>query len=44
MVRKQIKVIDLFAGCGSFSVGFEKDGYSIVKAVEFDKNIAVILI
>lgn len=34
------KVIDLFAGCGGFSVGFEKAGYSIVKAVEFDKNIA----
>lgn len=40
MARKQIKVIDLFAGCGGFSVGFEKAGYSIVKAVEFDKNIA----
>lgn len=34
------KVIDLFAGCGGFSVGFEKAGFSIVKAVEFDKNIA----
>lgn len=34
------KVIDLFAGCGGFSVGFEKAGYSIVKAVEYDKAIA----
>lgn len=34
------KVIDLFAGCGGFSVGFEKAGYSIVKAVEYDQTIA----
>lgn len=36
------KVIDLFAGCGGFSVGFEKAGFKITKAVEFDKNIAMI--
>ena len=35
-----VKVIDLFAGCGGFSVGFEKAGCEIVKAVEFDKEIA----
>ena len=39
-VMDNYKVIDLFAGCGGFSVGFEKAGYSIVKAVEFDRNIA----
>lgn len=33
-------VIDLFAGCGGFSVGFEDAGFSITKAVEFDKQIA----
>jgi DNA (cytosine-5)-methyltransferase 1 len=34
------KVIDLFAGCGGFSVGFGQAGFDIVKAVEFDKTIA----
>ena len=34
------KVIDLFAGCGGFSVGFQQAGFQIVKAVEFDKQIA----
>ena len=40
VMEHNIKVIDLFAGCGGFSVGFEKAGYNIVKAVEFDKEIA----
>ena len=39
-MEHKLKVIDLFAGCGGFSVGFEKAGYEIVKAVEFDKEIA----
>ncbi|MCR3906962.1 MAG: DNA cytosine methyltransferase [Tenericutes bacterium] len=34
-----IRAIDLFAGCGGFSVGFEKDNFDIVSAVEFDKHI-----
>lgn len=34
------KVIDLFAGCGGFSCGFEQAGFEIIKAVEFDKEIA----
>lgn len=32
--------IDLFAGGGGFSIGFTKNGFEIVKAVEFDKQIA----
>lgn len=34
------KVIDLFAGCGGLSLGFIQSGYTISKAVEFDKQIA----
>lgn len=34
-------VIDLFSGCGGFSVGFEKAGCRILKAVEYDKSIAL---
>lgn len=36
----KINTIDLFAGCGGFSCGFEKAGFNIISAVEFDKNIA----
>ncbi|HDR1063319.1 TPA: DNA cytosine methyltransferase [Pasteurella multocida] len=35
-----LKVIDLFAGCGGFSVGFLQNGFNIIKAVEFDERIA----
>ncbi len=33
-------VIDLFSGCGGLSLGFEKRGCTIRKAVEFDQSIA----
>ena len=35
-----LKVIDLFAGCGGFSVGFLQNGFEVIKAVEFDESIA----
>lgn len=35
-----MKIIDLFAGCGGFSIGFLQEGFEIYKAVEFDKVIA----
>lgn len=35
-----MKAIDLFAGCGGFSVGFAKADFDICIAVEFDKQIA----
>lgn len=36
----KMKVIDLFSGVGGLSAGFEKAGYNIVLANEFDKDIA----
>lgn len=35
-----LKAIDLFAGAGGFSCGFEKAGFKITKAVEFNSEIA----
>ena len=35
-----MKIIDLFSGCGGLSLGFIKDGHVIIKALEYDSNIA----
>lgn len=34
------KAVDLFSGCGGFSLGFQQAGFDIIKAVEFDQTIA----
>lgn len=34
------RVVDLFSGCGGLSLGFMQAGFSIKKAVEFDRDIA----
>ncbi len=36
-MRKKLKVIDLFSGCGGFSFGFESAGFEIVLGVDNDK-------
>ena len=33
---KQYKILDLFCGAGGLSLGFEKAGFSVVKAVDID--------
>lgn len=37
--RKNLNVLDLFAGAGGFSAGFKEAGFNIVSAVEFDPQI-----
>ena len=35
-----LRVLDLFAGCGGISLGFQKAGFEITGAVEIDKDAA----
>lgn len=37
MKNKNIKILDLFAGAGGFSLGFKLAGYDIIGAIEQDK-------
>lgn len=37
--NKKTKVVSLFSGCGGLDLGFEKAGYEIVWANEYDKDI-----
>ncbi|MHA1146025.1 MAG: DNA (cytosine-5-)-methyltransferase [Candidatus Helarchaeota archaeon] len=34
MPSSPLKILDLFAGCGGFSLGFEKEGYKVILANE----------
>ena len=38
------KVIDLFAGVGGLSLGFENSGFDVVLANEYDPSILVFLL
>ena len=38
-MKKKIRIVSLFSGCGGLDLGFEKAGYEIVWANEFDKGI-----
>lgn len=39
MKSKKLKVVSLFSGCGGLDLGFEKAGYKIIWANEYDKDI-----
>lgn len=38
-MRKKLKIVSLFSGCGGLDLGFEKANYGIIWANEFDKGI-----
>lgn len=37
--KKKFKILSLFAGAGGLDLGFEKAGFEIVYANEYDKSI-----
>lgn len=39
--ERQLQAVDLFCGCGGFSVGFEAAGIDVVGAVEWDASAAI---
>ncbi len=41
MFQKELNAIDLFAGVGGLSLGFEMAGIKVILANEYDKNIAM---
>ena len=36
----QMKIVDLFSGCGGLSLGFIKAGHKVLSALEYDAGIA----
>ncbi len=38
-MSREIKIVSLFSGCGGLDLGFEKAGFNVVWANEFDKGI-----
>ena len=34
-----MKVVSLFSGCGGLDLGFERAGFNVIWANEFDKSI-----
>jgi DNA (cytosine-5)-methyltransferase 1 len=37
--QEKLKIVSLFSGCGGLDLGFEKSGFEIIWANEFDKTI-----
>ncbi|MFH1394864.1 MAG: DNA cytosine methyltransferase, partial [Candidatus Omnitrophota bacterium] len=37
--ERKFKVVSLFAGCGGLDLGFEKAGFNVAWANEFDSTI-----
>jgi len=42
MVKARLTFIDLFCGCGGFSLGLERAGFTCVSAIDFNKEVATV--